>query len=137
MSDYIVSPILSATPFVGQHEPHKTQEGKLWLYCAQYGFSFCVAEIDEAFQPINHGDVVRLHVSLDQRFGYKPLSLNEATNISPLADQLLFLLFEGECYGDYFDEAVIDHYGLDDEDFDSSVDGFPEELKVFYRVVRV
>jgi hypothetical protein len=105
---HVVSPILYATPFVGKRKKHPTQEGKLWLSCAEYGYSFCCAEIDE---PINPGDIVRIEVQLDDLPGWTAYPLNEAAGISRCAERMLGQLFGQEFGTNDWDIAVLEWLG--------------------------
>ncbi len=107
------SPVLYATPFVGRKAPHKDQEGKLWLSCAEFGFSFCAAGIDPSFGPIKHGDIIRLEVRTEAFFGSKPFPLDQACSISGCADAMLGHLFGGELGDDEWERGVLKHLGFD------------------------
>lgn len=123
MSDRVVSPILYATPFVGQMEPHK-EDGKLWLHCAEYGFALCVAGIAKSFGPILHGEVVRVEVALEPFEGSKPFPLDAATRISDFADDMVGRLFGAELGTVEFDHQVLKHLGFEPEDED--LEDFPD-----------
>jgi len=112
-SPVVTSPILFATPFVGRKAPHKFQEGKLWLSCAEFGFSFCCAQIDPSFGTIRHGDIVRLEVRVGEFEGSKPFPLDAACGISGCADEMLGHLFGGELGGPEWEQGVLRHLGLD------------------------
>jgi len=103
-----VSPILYATPFVGKLNKHPTEEGKLWLSCAEYGFSFCCAEIEEM---INPGDIVRIEVQLDDLPGWTAYPLDEAVGISGCATRMLGLLFGADVGTTAWDLAVLEWLG--------------------------
>lgn len=137
---FVTSPVLYATPFVGKDRPHKIQEGALWLHCADFGFSFCCAEIDESFGTIIPGDIVRLEVSLEKLHHMVAYPLFAAACISECSEAMLSELFQAEYGTGEFDSAVAGAFGLHDDwaegliDFD---DGYPERMKIFYRVRRV
>jgi hypothetical protein len=128
---HVVSPILYATPFVGKREKHPIQEGKLWLSCAEYGFSFCCAEIDE---PINPGDVVRIEVRADETPGFTAYPLNEAVSISNCSDRMLGQLFGQEFGTKEWDDAVLEWLGWDRGD--PGCPDIAEEIpgEVYYKV---
>jgi len=132
----VTSPLLHATPFVGKHEPHKTQEGKMWLWCAEYGFSFCCAGIDESFGTFKNGDIVRLEVRINEFLGGKPYPYDEAGQISELADRMLSEMFGHEYGTSEWEESFIEACGLDEDVIESSLEStLPGDL--YYCVRRV
>jgi len=141
--DIVRSPILCATPFVGFSKEGKPsqQNGKLWLHSAEFGFGFCVAGLALQYQmAVKHGSVVRLEVSKFPVETWAEYSLEDATGISGLADRMLAHLFGGH-YDRTMYENIVGHYDLDfdDDEIDDDLfcDGFPEDCKLYYRVVHV
>ena len=137
----VVSPILYATPFVGSARPHKTQEGKLWLSNAEFGFSFCVAGIDEMFGVILHGEVLRIHVSGFIPEGedgqWQEYPLDDACGISALSERMMEALFQADIGTTEFDDEVGEYLGMSPEERDAY--DFEEVLpgRIYYKVVRV
>ena len=136
----VTSPILYATPFVGYLVKHNTQEGKLWLSCAEYGFSFCVAEIDDRLGEIKHGEVVRIVAALDAGL-YDPswatFRVEDACGISVLADRMLEKLFKSPLGTKQFKDAVFAHADCDEDERQECIYNETLPGHIFYKVVRI
>ena len=136
LNHVVTSPLLYATPFVGKHEPHKTQEGKLWLHAAEYGFSFCCEEIDESFGLFQNGDIVRIEVRLNEFLCGIPYPFDKAGAISGLADRMLGQMFGHEYGTREWEAAFIEHFDLEPDVIENSLESFiPGDL--FYCVRHV
>lgn len=140
----VLSPLLHVTPFVGESAPHKLQEGKPWLWCPAYGFSFCVGGIDEYFGSFSDGECVRIEIDREHFRGAIEYSVYDACSISKLADRMMGKLFRTPVESKHFDQAVIEHHMLTEDgviDTDEVVRlveaGGDLPGVIFYRVVRV
>lgn len=137
MSKIAVSPILYVAPFTGGihfngHRYNEILAGDPWLTCAEHPNAFCVQGIDPEFKPL--APFVRLYVSLEKLEGYVPYAIDDVPRIGGLADDLMLRLFECDAYGEWFDRALAQHLGLDQEDFDTE-EFMPGHL--YYKVVPV
>ena len=144
MSKIISSPLLHVADFVGpdrKADVRHPQEGKPWLWCHEYGFSFCVEQIADRFKPLEHGAIARVHATLEPGFypdrHWEQFEIDEALLISELADRMLFHLFGVDGIDRTFERAVLQHLGYDPDDDDCP--GFEDvDLgPIYYRVVQV
>jgi len=135
----VLSPLLHATSYVGL--PHRgkpcREDGKLWLWAPDYGYSFCVEEIDDVFKPLPAGQCVRLEVGAVPFINSVPYRVNDACGISKLADQMLLAAFGATDFAHLetiIGEEFFDRFCVTIPDFEN---GYPEEVAIHYRVVLV
>jgi hypothetical protein len=137
----IISPLLHVTPYVGSVDGGKPVspdlEGKPWLWNHEYGFSFCVGEIDESFKPLPAGEVVRIEVGVSNFEDSIAYKVRDACKISWLADKMLLAAFGATDYvklQDIIGEEFYERFCLPSPSFD---EGYPDEVVIHYQVVRV
>ena len=144
MSEFkrVLSPLLHVASFVGKARDGKpvpnSQDGKPWLWAAEHGFSFCVAEIDESFKPLPFGQCVRIEVGVKPFDNSIEFRVNDACGVSELADLMLLATFGATDY-EHLEKIIADEFfdGFENDDPPDFEDEYPEEVIIHYRVVLV